>query len=96
MLERDYQRKIIKRLKNTFPGCIVLKNDSGYLQGVPDLLVLYNNKWASLEVKNSSNAHRQPNQEYYVNTMDEMSFSRFIFPENEEEVFDELLRSFES
>jgi hypothetical protein len=96
MLERDYQRKIIKRLKNTFPGCIVLKNDSGYLQGVPDLLVLYNNKWASLEVKNSSSAHRQPNQEYYVNTMDEMSFSRFIFPENEEEVFNELLRSFES
>lgn len=73
-----------------FPGCIITKLDSGDIQGIPDLLVLYKNKWATLENKRSAKASRQPNQEYYVNKMDEMSFSRFIYPENKEEVLNEL------
>lgn len=90
MLENKFQAKLIKEIKNTFPGCIVLKNDSSYLQGIPDLLVLYNDRWASIEVKKSANAKRQPNQEYYVDKMDSMSFSRFVYPDNKDEVLDEL------
>jgi hypothetical protein len=90
MLENLIQAKLIRDLKDIFPGCIVMKNDSSYIQGIPDLLVLYNNKWASLEVKKSANASRQPNQEYYVDKMNEMSFSRFICPENRDEVIEEL------
>lgn len=94
MLESKFQANLIKKLKEEYPGCIVLKNDSSYLQGVPDLLVLYNNRWASLEVKKNANARHQPNQDYYVEKMDDMSFSRFICPENEEEVLSDLKRAF--
>lgn len=95
-LERDFQSKLIKELKTMFEGCIVMKNDSSYIQGIPDLLVLYKDKWASLECKRSSSAKHRPNQEYYVGLMDEMSFSRFICPENKEEVLHELQQTFES
>ena len=95
-LERDFQSKLIKEIKKMFSGCIVLKNDSSYIQGVPDLLILYKNKWATLELKRSASAKRQPNQEYYVGLMNDMSFSRFIYPENKEEVLNELREAFES
>ena len=90
MLENKFQAKLIKELKDMFPGCIVMKNDASYIQGIPDLLVLHNDRWASLECKKSLNASKQPNQEYYVGRMDEMSFSRFICPENKDEVLYEL------
>lgn len=94
-LERNFQSGLIQDLKRMFPGCIVMKNDSSYIQGIPDLLILYKNKWASLEVKKDSRAKRQPNQEYYVGQMNEMSFSRFIYPENKEEILNELSEAFE-
>lgn len=96
MLESRFQAKLIEELKKLFPGCIVIKNDSGYLQGIPDLLILYNNKWATLECKQSAGAKKQPNQNYYVDKMNEMSFSRFIYPENKEEVLYDLQLSFNS
>ena len=77
-----------------FPGCLVVKNDPGYIQGIPDLLILYNNKWAALECKKSAGAKKQPNQKYYVGLMDKMSFSRFIYPENKEEVLNDLQQTF--
>lgn len=95
MLESKFQANLIQKLKRLFPGCIVIKNDAGYIQGIPDLLVLYQNKWASLECKKNAGAKRQPNQEYYVGRMNEMSFSRFICPENEEEVLNELQQAFQ-
>ena len=93
-LERDFQAYLIKELKRVFQGCIVMKNDSSYIQGIPDLLVLYKDKWASLEVKKFANARKRPNQEYYVDLMDSMSFSRFISPENKDEVLCELYKFF--
>lgn len=95
-LERDFQAKLIKDIKNRFVGCLVMKLDSSYIQGIPDLLILHKNKWAALECKKSANAKRQPNQEFYVNKMDKMSFSRFIYPENKEEVLNDLYKAFES
>ena len=93
-LERDFQSKLIKDLKKLFAGCVVMKLDSGYIQGIPDLLVLYKNHWAVLECKKSSTAIKQPNQEYYVDMLNKMSFSRFIYPENKEEVLRELQQTF--
>ena len=89
-LERDFQAKLIKELKQIFRGCIVMKNDSSYIQGIPDLLILYGDRWAALECKKSATASHRPNQEYYVELMDEMSFASFIYPENKEEVLYEL------
>lgn len=94
MLENSYQSKLIKRLKKTFPGCIVLKNDADYIQGIPDLMVLYKDRWATLECKKSIKAKHQPNQDYYVEQMNKMSYSSFIFPENEEQVFKDLVKVF--
>ena len=88
--ERDFQAKLIKELKVMFKGCIVLKNDPNYIQGIPDLLILYKDRWAALEVKKSRTANRQPNQEYYVDLMERMSFAAFIYPENKEEILYEL------
>ena len=89
-LERDFQRNLIKELKDIFVGCLIMKNDSSYIQGIPDLLILYKDKWAALEVKKSATASHRPNQEYYVDKMDEMSYASFIYPENKEAVLDEL------
>lgn len=94
MLESKFQANLIKKIKAMFEGCIVMKNDSGYIQGIPDLLILYKDKWAALECKKDAKAKRQPNQEYYVQKMGEMSFSRFVYPENEEEVLNDLQRTF--
>lgn len=88
--ENAYQAKLVKRLKKEFEGCVVLKNDSATKQGIPDLLVLHHDKWAALEVKRDATAEHQPNQDYYVDKMDEMSFAAFIHPENETQVFEGL------
>lgn len=90
MVESEFQAKLIRELKERFPGCIVLKNDADYIQGIPDLLILHNNKWASLEVKRSESAKHRPNQDYYVAKMNSMSFAAFIFPENKEDVLHDL------
>ena len=74
---------------------MVLKNDPNYIQGVPDLLVLYNDRWAALECKRSENAPHRPNQEYYISKMNDMSFAAFVYPENREDILDELQRAFE-
>lgn len=92
--EKQFQAELIRDLKKRFEGCIVIKQDANYIQGIPDLLILYNNKWAALECKRSSDSNMQPNQKYYVEKMNNMSFSSFIFPENKEEVLDELQRTF--
>ena len=92
-LENDYQGGLIKEIKKLLPGCIILKNDPNYIQGIPDLTIFYEDKWATLEVKTHEKAIHQPNQDYYVATMNGMSFSRFIYPENEEEVLYDLQRT---
>jgi hypothetical protein len=94
VLESSFQAKLIKKLRKLFDGCVIIRNDAGYMQGVPDLTILYGNRWAALEVKASENARERPNQRYYIEKWDMMSFAAFIYPENEEEVLDELQRAF--
>ncbi len=94
--ENKFQSDLKKDLKNRYPGCIVTKLDPNDIQGLPDLLVLHKDKWATLEGKRDSKAPKQPNQEYYVNKMDNMSFSRFINPENKDEVLNELDKVFQT
>ena len=93
-LERDYQSDLIKKLRLLFPGILILKNDSGYLQGILDLSLFYGSHWAMLEVKASATAPEQPNQRYYVEMCNDMSFAAFIYPENEGEVLASLQQSF--
>lgn len=90
MLESKYQAQLIKKLEAMFEGCVILKNDPNYRQGFPDLLILFNEQWAALEVKQSSKAAHQPNQDYYIDRLNHMSFAAFIYPENERKVLDAI------
>ena len=92
--ENAFQAALIKDLKALFPGCVVLKNDPNYIQGFPDLTILYKDRWAVLECKTSLSAPKRPNQTYYVDMLEEMSYASFICPENREEVLDELQQAF--
>jgi hypothetical protein len=91
--ENQYQRQLIKRLQDRFPDCVILKNDPRHMQGVPDIIILFNNTWAMLEVKMDASSNIQPNQEYYVKLFGRMSYASFINPDIEEAVLDELQRS---
>lgn len=93
-LENEYQGDLIKKIEKMFPGCIVIKNNPNYLQGIPDLSVFFRNTWATLEVKRTAGEKPRPNQPWYVETMNNMSFSAFIYPENEVEVLEALARYF--
>lgn len=93
--ESKFQSSLISEIKSKLPECFILKNDgSNVPQGFPDLLILYKQKWGALECKRDSNAGKQNNQEYYVDRLNSMSFSRFISPENKEEVLNELYTTF--
>lgn len=93
MNENKFQADLIKEIKHKLPKAIVLKNDADYIQGIPDLIVLYKKHWAALECKKSATASHRPNQDYYVKGMDKMSFARFIWPENKEEVLNDMVKS---
>ena len=95
MKESAFQAKLIREIKKRFPGAIVLKNDPNYIQGFPDLTVLYKDRWAVLEIKRNEKASHQPNQDYYISQADRMSVGRFVYPENMMEVLDDLARSFQ-
>lgn len=93
-LESDYQTSVIDKLRHMFPGCIILKNDEQYQQGIPDWSVFWFNAWAFLEIKRDASAAEQPNQRYFVELANQMCFGAFIYPENEEEVLDALQHEF--
>ncbi len=95
-LENYFQSNLIKDLNDMFPGAIVTKLDANHIQGIPDLLILYKNKWAVLECKKSCNEPFRPNQEYYLDLMNDMSFAAVIFPENKKEVLNDLQRALRS
>ena len=91
MLEREYQSKLIKRLKAVFRGCKVFKTDPTQRQGNPDLIILYRSKWAALEVKRDPTAPLRPNQKYRIDELNDMGgFASFINPATEDDVLKEL------
>ncbi len=94
MKESKFQHSLIEKIKTRFPGSVVLKNDPNYIQGIPDLLVLYKQRWAALECKASGEASHRPNQDYYISSLNSMGYASFVYPENEEEVLDELSKVF--
>ena len=95
MREADFQRNLKKEIKQRFPGCVVMKNDPNDIQGIPDLSILYKDRWAMLECKANSKSKYRPNQERKISQLNEMSFCRTITPENKEEVLDDMEQSFQ-
>lgn len=95
-LESKFQKDLMDEIRDLYPGCVIIKNDPNYIQGFPDWTILYKDKWAVLEAKREEKAKKQPNQDHYVDTLNAMSFSRFVYPENKEAVLNELRKTFES
>ena len=96
MKESTFQRQLIFEIKERLPGSIVLKNDPNYIQGVPDLTILYKEHWAALEVKRNKHARRRPNQKYYIDILNNMSFAKIVYPENKEDILNELQQALQS
>lgn len=94
--EGKFKKQLKQHINELFPEAIIMQTDPEQIQGIPDLLVLMNDKWAALEVKKSKKASRRPNQEYYVNLMNKMSYAAFVYPENEDGILDELQQTFGS
>lgn len=94
MLENTFKQRLIRELEERFPGCMIFHLDPSEYQGIPDLLILYDRFWAALEGKKSSKENIQPNQRYYVDLMNRMSYAAFIYPENKEKVLDDLQHTF--
>jgi hypothetical protein len=95
-IESKFQRETIGDIERLFPNAVILKNDPGWIQGIPDLTILYGNRWAMLECKAYRGADRQPNQAYYIGKLNEMSFASFVYPENKDDVLDGIQRTFQS
>ena len=96
MSESLFQNHLISKIKRRWPGAVVLKNDSSYIQGFPDLLVLIEDGWFALECKASENSPVRPNQDYWVDELNSMGFAAFIYPENQKEILDEMEQSLNS
>lgn len=94
MNERTYQKSLIRKIEALLPGCVIVRNDPHMRQGIPDILILFRDRWAMLEVKISGSSPERPNQDYYVDLYNDMSFAAFIHPENEEQVLDDLQSAF--
>lgn len=99
MLESEYQEQFLDKVRALLPKsknreCKITKNDPGYIQGIPDWSIYYGKLYVILEIKRTKNAHRQPNQAYYVNLFSRMAYSSFVYPENEQQVLMELFEYF--
>lgn len=96
-LEADYKSGLHERIKDLLPGCWVLINDEQTCPGIPDTLVLWGPHYAFLEVKRKKPTRAsdwRPNQEWYLDELDEMSFAACIYPENEGEILYALQEAF--
>lgn len=95
--ESYFQERLIDEIQERFPEAIIMKNDEQYIQGIPDLTILYGDTYAMLECKRDRHAARRPNQEYYIEHVNNMGgFAAFIYPENKEEILDAMEQSFQA
>lgn len=94
MRESAFEAAVIKEIRSMFPGVVILKNDAYHMQGIPDRTILWGDMWAMLEFKASAIAPFQPNQEWYIEELGQMSFVAVIYPSNKEEVLRGLQQAF--
>lgn len=90
MTENQYQLMLIKEIRSWDQDIFVFPMDGGDYQGFQDILILYKDMYALLEVKMAEDSHRQPNQDWYVEYFSQHVFSSFIWPEIEREVLNDL------
>ena len=88
--ESSFQHSVIKELEERYPGCVVMKNATGFKNGFPDITMYYGPIWAMLECKREEDADKRPNQDYWVERLNRMSFARIIYPENRVDILGEL------
>jgi len=93
-LESEFKSEFLGEVREMFPGCHIETNGTDFMQGIPDTTIYYGRFWAKLEFKRSKTASKRPNQDYYIDMFDEMSYARFVTPENKEDVLRGLEQTF--
>ena len=95
MKESTFQKIFLDKVRELVPGCIAMKNDAQYIQGIYDWTIQKGSKAAALEIKKSKDAPHRPNQDYYINKINEQGgFGRFVYPENEKQVLEDIVNFF--
>lgn len=89
-LESKFKTDLIAEIERLYPGAIVLKTDANQIQGIPDQIILYDDRWAAFEAKRSQFATHRPNQDYYIDLFNKMSYAAFVYPQNKEVFLNEL------
>lgn len=97
MLEMSFKQKFLAELEERL-GHLDLEyiHTRPHNRSIPDTIVLGPKYWAALEFKRTKRAPHQPNQDYYVFKLRENGYSNFVYPENSEEVLNDLERLFTS
>lgn len=94
MLESEFKAALQFELRDRFPNCFLYKLDPNQRQGIPDLLILWHDRWGCLETKRGVTSTKQPNQEYFIDMFNKMSFAAFINPINYLDVLYDMERAF--
>ena len=94
MLESEFRKAFLEEVQNRIDplnkGFLFFLNASNAFRSFPDIVILGSHKWAALEFKKSKRASHQPNQEYYINKLNEIGYASFVYPENAEEILNDL------
>lgn len=88
--ESKFERALVRELLRLYPGAFILKNDANLIQGFPDRLILFEDRWAAFEVKADETSGHRSNQDYYVDILNQMSYAEFVYPNNKERFLYEL------
>lgn len=88
--ESEFKKRLMREIERQYPGAVILKNDANARQGIPDHIILFGPRWAMFEAKAYQYSHRQPNQQYYIDVLNQMSFASFVYPQNKEWFLNEL------
>ncbi len=89
MLENLFKKYVKKRIIDRFPN-LDLDFITPTNRSMPDMIIIAPIVWAALEFKRSEGASLRPNQDYHIMRLNEKGYATFVFPENVEEVLDEL------
>lgn len=91
MRESKFKALFLADIQETFPDAILVTNTNNGIQGFPDTTIFgERSRVAHLEFKDAWNAKVQPNQPEYIMDLNKKSFARFVYPENADEVTEDL------
>ena len=92
MLESEFKKYTKNRIIDRFPNLDldIIDINAYNFRSMSDLVILGPEVWAALEFKRSKDSSHRPNQDYHIARLNKKGYATFVYPENLEEVLDEL------